>query len=74
MLLYHGTISVHENSIRKGIRPELGKEGTDFGRGFYLTTVEIQATDLALDLVDANQRESQRHISPIVIVFECTPL
>lgn len=41
--LYHGTVDVHVQSIRNGVTPASGRRDTDFGQGFYATTVLDQA-------------------------------
>lgn len=41
--LYHGTLDMHVPSILAGINVHQGRAHTDFGQGFYTTTVERQA-------------------------------
>jgi hypothetical protein len=41
--VYHGTTALHAKSISDGINLTKGRVETDFGRGFYLTTIEKQA-------------------------------
>jgi len=41
--LYHGTLDIHVPSILAGINVHQGRAHTDFGQGFYTTTVERQA-------------------------------
>jgi hypothetical protein len=46
--LYHGTLLVNaENILAEGVQVRLGRQNTDFGRGFYTTTVERQAQSWA---------------------------
>ncbi|WP_089935978.1 DUF3990 domain-containing protein [Candidatus Entotheonella palauensis] len=49
--LYHGTLDRHVNAILTGgVNLTLGRMRTDFGRGFYTTTVERQAQAWAWQL------------------------
>ena len=41
--LWHGCLRSDVKSIRAGIDPTLGNPVTDFGRGFYTSTVRRQA-------------------------------
>ncbi len=43
LILYHGTVDTEVGSILSGIRVTRGRGYTDFGRGFYTTTIERQA-------------------------------
>jgi hypothetical protein len=43
IVLYHGTLDLHVASIRTAVTVLLGRSHTDFGQGFYTTTVENQA-------------------------------
>jgi hypothetical protein len=43
LVLYHGTVDTHVPAILAGIDVLQGRDDTDFGRGFYTTTVEAQA-------------------------------
>lgn len=46
--LYHGTLHVHaRNILAGGVQVTLGRRNTDFGRGFYTTTVARQAQSWA---------------------------
>lgn len=45
--LYHGTLTAHVPSLSKGINPLLGRSCTDFGIGFYTTTLLDQAKSWA---------------------------
>jgi hypothetical protein len=65
VLLYHGTLDVHVASIRAGVNPALGRAATDFGRGFYTTTVERQARSWAFGL--SRRRAGTR---PAVVRFD----
>src|SRR5437868_1542573 len=48
LVLYHGTVAAHAASIQAlGVNPLKGRLGTDFGPGFYTTTVERQAKSWA---------------------------
>jgi hypothetical protein len=49
--LYHGTVDVFANAIVSGgVAVRLGRTGTDFGPGFYTTTLERQAKTWAHQL------------------------
>jgi hypothetical protein len=44
VILWHGCTTVDKNAIEKnGVDPAKGRADTDFGRGFYTTTIERQA-------------------------------
>ena len=43
LTLYHGTVDTEVASIINGVQISRGRAYTDFGRGFYTTTVERQA-------------------------------
>lgn len=43
LLLYHGTLDIHVSSILSAISLSAGRTHTDFGQGFYTTTVLRQA-------------------------------
>jgi hypothetical protein len=48
---YHGTVDVFANAIvSSGVNVGLGRTGTDFGPGFYTTTLERQAKTWAHQL------------------------
>lgn len=48
LAVYHGTLASHAASIQAlGVDPLKGRVGTDFGPGFYTTTVERQAKSWA---------------------------
>ena len=50
LTLYHGTVDTYVNSILGGVKVSQGRAYTDFGRGFYTTTVERQALSWAWQL------------------------
>jgi hypothetical protein len=51
LILFHGTLSVHAATIvSSGVNVTLGRPYTDFGQGFYTTTVEQQARSWAWQL------------------------
>ena len=48
LVVYHGTLVTHAASIQTlGVDPLKGRGGTDFGPGFYTTTLEGQAKSWA---------------------------
>jgi hypothetical protein len=65
LTLYHGTLDVHVQSILAGINVNQGRAHTDFGKGFYTTTVERQARAWAWQL---SQRSSGT--LPAVVRFD----
>jgi hypothetical protein len=65
LTLYHGTLDAHVASILAGVNVNRGRAHTDFGKGFYTTTVEIQARAWAWQL---SQRSSGT--LPAVIRFD----
>lgn len=50
LVVYHGTLDTHVGSILGGINLAHSRVHTDFGRGFYTTTVERQARAWAWSL------------------------
>lgn len=50
LALYHGTLDTHVPSILGGVRVSAGGTHTDFGQGFYTTTIERQAKAWAWQL------------------------
>lgn len=50
LLLYHGTLNTHVNPILADVQIGRGQAHTDFGQGFYTTTVERQALSWAWQL------------------------
>ncbi len=65
LILYHGTADREVSSILNSVNISQGRVNTDFGRGFYTTTVERQARTWA-------SRLSQRKggTQPAVIRFD----
>jgi hypothetical protein len=63
--LYHGTLDIYVHLILGGIKVNKGRKYTDFGRGFYTTTVQRQAESWAWQL-------SQLRVGtlPAVICFD----
>lgn len=55
LVVYHGTLMTHAASIQQlRVNPLKGRVGTDFGPGFYTTTVERQAKSWAWILAAAS--------------------
>jgi hypothetical protein len=50
IVLYHGTVDSYAAAIVAGVRVSLGKPRTDFGPGFYTTTVISQAHTWAAEI------------------------
>ncbi|MCH5192486.1 MAG: DUF3990 domain-containing protein [Oscillospiraceae bacterium] len=55
-VVYHGTISVHKDSLMAGIDINRGYVSTDFGQGFYTTGNYEQAVQLAKGRAKAYNR------------------
>ncbi len=47
LILYHGTVDIHYSSILQAVDVTKGRHLTDFGRGFYTTTLLSQAGNWA---------------------------
>ena len=68
--LYHGTSSVHEESFMRGIDLARGELKTDFGRGFYTTSVYKQAEKIATDRsLYYNEQPGSKKSYPMVITY-----
>src|SRR6266545_2112421 len=50
LTLYHGTVDAYVQSILGGVNISQGRSHTDFGQGFYTTTIERQALSWAWQL------------------------
>jgi hypothetical protein len=50
LTLYNGTLDIYVSSILAGVKVSKGRSHTDFGMGFYTTTVERQAQSWAWQL------------------------
>jgi hypothetical protein len=67
--LWHGCLKSDLKSIRKGIDPTVCDPSTDFGRGFYTTTVKRQARSWAWKrYLDLSPRKRKRDV-PVVLRF-----
>jgi hypothetical protein len=64
VVLYHGTSSTSAESIKNGISLTYSHRLTDFGRGFYTTTLWTQAVTWAYDRVAVSGG------TPAVVGFE----
>ncbi|WP_171056245.1 RHS repeat-associated core domain-containing protein [Paenibacillus sinopodophylli] len=49
IVLYHATSSNYEDDILDGVDVTYGRTNTDFGQGFYVTTIAGQAEDFAIN-------------------------
>lgn len=72
LVLYHGTLRKHAQNIQQRIDLSKCRPGTDFGRGFYTTTILRQAKGWAWKiyalLSDAERQLNENE--PVVIQFE----
>src|SRR5438477_9697881 len=67
--LWHGCLKSDLKSIRNGIDPTKCDLATDFGRGFYTTTVRRQARMWAWKrFLDLRPRR-RKHEAPIILCF-----
>ncbi len=68
--LWHGCTTQDQNAIRKmGVNPLMGRPNTDFGRGFYTTTIKRQARHWAwVRYYDPIFRRSTA-VQPVVLRF-----
>jgi hypothetical protein len=76
LILWHGCTAADQAAIVKsGVDPLRGRIDTDFGRGFYTTTIKRQARQWAwaryYDL--SYKRPRPANISPVVLRFEVDP-
>lgn len=72
VILWHGCTAFDKNSIEKtGIDPTHGNVATDFGRGFYTTTLERQSRQWAWDRFYAWQKRNPGMTGnqPVVLRF-----
>ena len=70
--VYHGTLDLYATSIRRSINPSLGNPRTDFGLGFYTTTILRQARAWAWQMaIDYNALTPvpPRLANPVVVRF-----
>lgn len=67
--LFHGTIATHIPRLLQGIDVTKGNPQTDFGRGFYTTTVLRQAHSWAWQLAQ-RQAKAQPAPMPAVVAFD----
>jgi hypothetical protein len=67
LLLYHGTIQRNITSVLATINVDRARSTTDFGRGFYTTTIERQARSWAWEL--SKRTRGAGHL-PAVIRFD----
>lgn len=70
-IVYHGTISVHKESLIAGIDINKGYVSTDFGQGFYVTGNYEQAVRIAEDRAKERNRrhKSNEKAYPMVISY-----
>ena len=66
LTLFHGTLASHAPSILNGVQLQFGGPNTDFGKGFYTTTVERQARAWARQLA-ARALAQRGNTQPAVI-------
>jgi len=73
VILWHGCLELDRADIEaNGIDPTRGRVDTDFGRGFYTTTVERQARQWAWQrffLWRANAANANHQTQPVVLRF-----
>lgn len=69
-VVYHGTISVHKDSILSGIDINKGYKSVDFGQGFYTASDFSQAKKIAYDRTNAYNKKCKPSILAYPIVIE----
>jgi len=69
LVLYHGTVDTFAAAILRKVDPSKGRLGTDFGQGFYTTTLERQARAWAVQLA-ARRTTGAKPVLPAVIRFD----
>jgi hypothetical protein len=68
--LWHGCLSDDKNTIEKsGIDVTVGRVDTDFGRGFYTTTIEQQARQWAWARFYDPKGKRKTGIQPVILRF-----
>jgi hypothetical protein len=71
-VLYHGCTSDDKNAIQaRGVDPSKGRPNTDFGRGFYTTTIRRQARHWAWNRYYAVRAANPKKtaLQPVVLWF-----
>lgn len=69
-IVYHGTISIHKDSLLSGIDVNKGYYFADFGQGFYTTGNYEQALQLAKDRTKAYSKLNKTAlVHPIVVTY-----
>ena len=73
ILLYHGTVSKHVDSIvNNGVLLTEGSKYVDFGPGFYTTSSEDFAINTAkFRTFRENERHPEANYKAVVVSFEC---
>lgn len=73
VVLWHGCTSYDVPSLQGGIDPMKGRIDTDFGRGFYTTTISRQARHWAwnryYDLLYKSRRPGSGPLQPMLVEF-----
>src|SRR5881394_3962618 len=75
MLFWHGCVGTDAAAIiRHGVDPTKGRVDTDFGRGFYLTTLQRQAEHWAwLKYYSLRKVDQARSGGPVALKFALLP-
>lgn len=69
-IVYHGTISIHKDSLMTGIDINKGYYSADFGQGFYTTGNYEQALRLAKDRTKAHNKLNKKElVYPMVVSY-----
>lgn len=70
VILWHGCVTIDKDAIEKNdIDPTVGRPDTDFGRGFYTTTIERQARHWAWARFYDPEFKRATGIQPVVLRF-----
>lgn len=69
--LWHGCVESDALAIRaNGVDPQRGHPATDFGRGFYTTTIRRQARHWAWQRASVSSQTVRKNRRPVVLRFQ----
>jgi Protein of unknown function (DUF3990) len=72
--LWHGTVSESIAPICNNVDPLRGARATDFGRGFYTTTYEMQARTWAIKTHQKRRAEDREYSGQPAVIWFRVPL
>lgn len=68
-IVYHGTISIHKDSLLSGVDISKGYLSADFGQGFYTTGNYEQAKNIAVGRADGYLIKNHIKATPMIMSF-----